>query len=91
MCVLHHTLGVERECQAVRMETVLGKLTSERRAEIAAWIAQRGELLARIATGNARISDGLKARILATFLTLMNLREHLERGARRAKSLSNEK
>jgi hypothetical protein len=41
-----------------------------------------------VATGNQRLPDELKARILNTFLTLMNLRENMERAAARQKPMA---
>ena len=84
MCVSHFTLDVERQCGEMRLETVRGTASSERREAIAGYIREQGTLLARIATGNARLPDELKARILSTFLTLMNLRENMERAAARS-------
>ena len=42
-----------------------------------------GEMLARSATSGLHLADEMKARILNTFLTLMNLRENLDRAALR--------
>ena len=84
MCVSHFTLEVERLCGEMRVETVRGAASLERRDAITGYIREQGNLLARIATGDARLPDELKARILSTFLTLMNLRENMERAASRA-------
>src|SRR6266568_2173293 len=43
-----------------------------------------GERLARVATSGLHLTDDLKARILSTFLTLMNLRENLDRSSMRS-------
>jgi hypothetical protein len=51
--------------------------------EIIHFIAERGEVLARTATSGLPLPDELKARVLNTFLTLMNLRENLDRAALR--------
>jgi hypothetical protein len=83
LCVLHFTLAVEQVCAEMRRETVLGRATHERQLEIIRYIAEHGELLARTATSGMHLSDELKARILNTFLTLMNLRENLDRSALR--------
>jgi len=83
LCVLHFTLAVEQACSEMRRETVLGRATHERQLEIIRYIAEHGELLARTATSGMHLSDELKARILNTFLTLMNLRENLDRSALR--------
>ena len=40
-------------------------------------------MLARAATSGLHLLDEMKARILSTFLTLMNLRENLDRAALR--------
>jgi hypothetical protein len=50
----------------------------ERRAEMATYVRESAQLLARI-TSNLCLSDNLKRRILCTFLSLMNLKENLER------------
>ena len=48
--------------------------------------AENGEKLARVATSGLHLTDDLKARVLSTFLTLMNLRENLDRAAMRTPS-----
>jgi hypothetical protein len=83
LCVLHFTLVVEQACAEMRRETVLGRTPHERQVEIIHYIAARGELLARAATSGLHLPDELKARVLNTFLTLMNLRENLDRAALR--------
>ena len=83
LCVLHFTLVVEQACAEMRRETVLGRTPHDRQVEIIRYIGQRGELLARTATSGLHLPDELKARILNTFLTLMNLRENLDRAALR--------
>jgi len=83
LCVMHFTLKIEAECAEMRRETVLGRATHERQVEIIRYISEHGELLARTATSGMHLSDELKARILNTFLTLMNLRENLDRAALR--------
>jgi hypothetical protein len=83
LCVMHFTLGVEQACAEMRRETVLGRTPHERQVEIIHYVADRGELLARTATSGMHLTDELKARILNTFLTLMNLRENLDRAALR--------
>jgi hypothetical protein len=59
-------------------QVALRTATVERRAEIATYVSQSALLLARV-TSNLCLSDDLKRRILCTFLSLMNLRENLER------------
>jgi hypothetical protein len=82
LCVLHFTLSVERICTELHRQIALSGATAERRAEAAAYIDESALLLARLAS-NLCLSDGLKRRVLSTFLTLMNLRENLERAASR--------
>jgi hypothetical protein len=83
MCVLHFTLYIERACAEMRRETVYGRTPHARQVEIIRYIAEQGELLARAATCGLHLADEMKARILNTFLTLMNLRENLDRAALR--------
>lgn len=83
LCVMHFTLAIEAACAEMRRETVLGRATHERQLEIIQYIAANGEILARTATSGMHLTDELKARILSTFLTLMNLRENLDRAALR--------
>jgi hypothetical protein len=83
LCVLHFTANIEKDCAEMRRETVLGRTPHERQVEIIQYIAGRGELLARTATSGLHLPDEIKARILSTFLTLMNLRENLDRASLR--------
>jgi len=83
LCVLHFTLSLEHACSDMRRETVLGTAPHERQKEIILFIAENGERLARVATSGLALSDDLKARVLSTFLTLMNLRENLDRAVMR--------
>ncbi len=83
LCVLHFTLSLEHACSDMRRETVLGNAPNDRQREIIHFIAENGERLARVATSGLALSDDLKARVLSTFLTLMNLRENLDRAAMR--------
>jgi hypothetical protein len=83
LCVLHFTLKVESECGQMRRETVYGKTPHARQVEIIRYIAEHGEMLARASTSGLHLADEMKARILNTFLTLMNLRENLDRAALR--------
>ena len=82
LCVLHFTFSVERTCAEWHRQIALGDATAERRVEAAAFIDQSALLLARLSS-NLCLSDGLKSRILSTFLSLMNLRENLERAESR--------
>lgn len=83
LCVLHFTLKIEGECGQMRRETVYGKTPHGRQMEIISYIAEQGEMLARASTSGLHLADEMKARILNTFLTLMNLRENLDRAALR--------
>jgi hypothetical protein len=83
LCVLHFTLSLEASCAEMRRETALGNSPRERQREIMGFITENGERLARVATSGLHLTDDLKARVLSTFLTLMNLRENLDRAALR--------
>lgn len=83
LCILHFTLSLESSCAEMRRETALGNTPYERQREIMNFITDNGERLARVATSGLHLSDDLKARVLSTFLTLMNLRENLDRAALR--------
>ncbi len=84
LCVLHFTLGLETNCGEMRRETALGNTLQDRQREIMRFITEHGERLARVATSGLHLTDDLKARILSTFLTLMNLRENLDRSSMRS-------
>jgi hypothetical protein len=84
LCVLHFTLTIEGSCAEMRRETALGNAPNERQREIMRFITENGERLARVATSGLHLTDDLKARILSTFLTLMNLRENLDRANMRS-------
>ena len=85
-CPLHFTVSVEQKCADLRRETVGGAPDEGRRAEIVLYLGDAGKALAAVATGNQRLPDELKARILNTFLTLMNLRENMDRATARQKT-----
>ncbi len=87
MCILHFTLFIEQECAETRRETALSKLQHERQVELMEKIADRGEMLVRVAMSGFPMSDELKARILSTLLTLMNCRENMDRAAMRQSAL----
>lgn len=84
LCVLHFTLSLEARCAEMRRETALGTAPHERQTQIMGFITENGEQLARVATSGLHLTDDLKARILSTFLTLMNLRENLDRSSLRS-------
>lgn len=83
-CVLHYTLEVEQVCSEMRRETAPGTTPRERQLEIIEYLRSNGELLARVATAGLGLPDELKARILSTFLTLINMRENLDRAVARS-------
>jgi hypothetical protein len=83
LCVLHYTLSIEGSCAEMRRETAMGNAPHERLKEIMKFLTESGERLARVATSGMPLTDDLKARILSTFLTLMNLRENLDRSSMR--------
>jgi hypothetical protein len=83
LCILHFTLSLEGSCAEMRRETALGTTPHDRQREIMRFITENGERLARVATSGLHLTDDLKARVLSTFLTLMNLRENLDRAAMR--------
>jgi hypothetical protein len=82
----HFTVSVEQRCAELRRETVGTAPDEGRRAEIVRYLGETGQTLAKLATGNQRLPDEQKARILNTFLTLMNLRENMDRAAARTKT-----
>ncbi|HEX9759882.1 MAG TPA: hypothetical protein VGA40_03135 [Candidatus Acidoferrales bacterium] len=82
-CVQHFTLEVERRAGEMRLEVSRGQSDKKRRTDIVIFVREEGERLARIGTSTPGLSDELKARILATFLTLMNLREKVDQFNRR--------
>src|SRR5579883_2094521 len=83
LCILHFTLSLESSCAEMRRETALGNTPQDRQREIMKFITSNGESLARVATSGLHLTDDLKARVLSTFLTLMNLRENLDRASMR--------
>ena len=83
LCVHHYLLWLDGNCAAMRRETASGAST-ERHDQIAAFVREHGERLSHVATGGHRLSDDMKSRVLNEFLSLMNLRENLERAVERA-------
>jgi hypothetical protein len=90
LCV-HHFLGwLEERCAAMRRETAPSGASPARHDEIAEFIREQGERLSHVATSGSRLSDETKARVLNAFLSLINLRENLERAMERlARSKTN--
>lgn len=80
LCVSHFTLSVENKCADIHREIALRKVTAERGAEVATYIGECALLLARLISSRC-LSDDLKKRILCSFVSLMNLRENLDRAA----------
>ena len=78
-CVPHFLLSAEKACSEMRRETVSGESNATRRAEFESYVAASAIKLALIGTGSVRLSDEIKKRVLTTFLTLMILRENLDR------------
>lgn len=77
-CVTHFISSVDQTCAQMHREIVLRRIDVERRAEVASYISESCQLLARVGS-NLPLTDELKRRLLTTFLCLMNLRETLDR------------
>ncbi len=82
LCVLHFAHRLEETCNEMRRETAVG-ITGERLSQVKASIARFGQKLMLVSTGGVPLTDEMKARVLNSFLHLMNLRENLERAAAR--------
>jgi hypothetical protein len=78
LCVLHFTMKIEQNCAELHRQIALRGATLERRSEVTVYIGECALILARISS-NLCLSDELKRRVLSTFLSLMNLREKIER------------
>jgi len=78
LCVMHLTFHMEQACARLRSEIVKGTTSPERAAEIAGYIVGLSVELARIASV-VSLPDDRKKRVLNTFLTLMIVRETLDR------------
>jgi hypothetical protein len=78
-CVPHFLSSAEQACIEMRRETAADGSNATRRAEFQSYVAASAVKLALIGTGGVRLSDEIKKRILTTFLTLMILRENLDR------------
>jgi len=85
LCVHHYLVWLDGNCAAMRRETAPSGASTERHAQIAAFVRDHGERLSHVATGGHRLSDDMKAAVLNAFLSLMNLRENLERAMQRAR------
>jgi hypothetical protein len=83
LCVPHFLLSAEEACTEIRHETAADGSSDARRAEIESYLAASAVKLAHLGTGSVRLSDEVKKRVLTTFLTLMILRENLDRAANR--------
>ena len=81
LCVPHFLSSAEKACTEIRREAAAGGSSAARRAEFGDYVAASAIKLALIGTGSSRLSDEIKKRVLTTFLTLMILRENLDRPA----------
>lgn len=86
LCVHHYLVWLDGNCAAMRRETAPTGATNARHDEIAEFIRVHGERLSHVATCGLRLSDAMKASVLNAFLSLMNLRENLERAMERARA-----
>ncbi len=82
LCLMHFTLAVEQSCAEMRRKIASGATSAEARTEIDHYINEKSLLLARAATSDPQLTDQMKKRVLSTFLTLMNQREHLNEPGR---------
>src|ERR1700690_644424 len=78
-CVSHFLSSAEKACSEMRREAATGESSAARRAELESYVAAAAMKLTLIGTGSARLTDEIKKRVLTTFLTLMILRENLDR------------
>ena len=79
LCVPHFLSSAEKACAGILREAATGESSAARRAEFETYVAASAMKLAFIGTGSSRLSDEIKKRVLTTFLTLMILRESLDR------------
>jgi len=61
LCLMHFTLRLEQLSSELRRETVSGQSSHDRQVEIMRFIANQGELLARVSTSGLHMADELKA------------------------------
>lgn len=83
LCVPHFILHVDQVCAEMRRETAGSMASAERQAKVVDFLGESAMTLARVAIGSSHLSDEVKKRVLTTFLTLMNLRESLDRASTR--------
>jgi hypothetical protein len=81
LCIPHFLSSAEKACAEIRCEAAAAESSAARRAEFGVYVAASAMKLALIGTGSSRLSDEIKRRVLTTFLTLMILREKLDRPA----------
>jgi hypothetical protein len=79
LCVSHFLLAAEAACTAIRREEIPGGADNPRRVQIQDYVSSAAMKLARLGTGKMRLSDETKKRILTAFLSLMIVRENLDR------------
>ncbi len=77
-CLLHFTLSVEQRCAEMRRQIGSGAAGATYAVEVRSYVTAQSLTLAHVATGDLRLTDPMKKRVLSTFLTLMNQREYLE-------------
>jgi hypothetical protein len=78
-CVSHFLVSADKACNEMRREAASGESSATRLAECETYVAAAAMKLALIGTGGVRLSDDVKKRVLTTFLSLMILRENLDR------------
>ena len=81
LCLLHFMQTLDDTCGDIRRETAPGTFSPERRIYLERYVSEQGERLARVAISGMRIPDEMKRRILTIFLSLINLRESMNRAA----------
>lgn len=77
LCLAHYTQTIERTCAVMRRHIALHKVSAEYQRQAAAYIVESAMLLSRVAS-DAFMSAEVQGRVLATFLTLMNLLDDLD-------------
>jgi hypothetical protein len=81
LCVLHFIQGIEQACTEMRRETARGCASATRQSEIVNYLKTTATKLSCVTTGSLRLPDDVKKRVLTTLLTLMIVRESLDRCA----------